>query len=766
MGKFRDYYEQLRSKMAGQPPMNLQEAVAALRAEQQAAVPEAPRSEEEQKRLDYSRKCSDQIMDRAAEKIRKEAAWEAAVKSVSKRSETLDLQVSRGADDWLVSMMKTGDDWQDQAYNAVLVAQVAFCTGQIRSKDVALTYQGIRLYYDAIATYESIQNDFLASIYNAPRQILEELNKKIEQGQQELTQLDSSADAILSGEAGDNVVESSYRTLESDAIDLLLNAKDALEDIKVFEKALPEKYQNKIPAAELEQRQKELLVPDKARVDAARERAEQAADPSYALQKQQPPAAQNDVEVEEELPKAYGQADIYNLRKKTLDDYLDPYGLGDLDRIWTNDSGYSLYQNKRGDAVIIQLEEIKADDGGVSFAIHDDAPGRYVTHNLAKRTDSAVRSCKRLEREDADHPHTREYLELWEKLNALRDIQLGDRPGWTEVTEAVARFDDFKKSLERFDEAQKRRPDQEKNHQKEKDRESAFKELKTFAKGKLSDLEALADHIATGERIAKKAQEIGDAVRAARTEFAAQPSLLSSPDDYMSFAMKWYKTMGQTLVDRDKRLAAAAKMTTKVTEVGGRTEQRVEFEASDKSFSEIGGIFDAFENSVDELDKQDGAAMKAMLGDKLFQSGVNGKLLPEELADVLAKNALACGVVKEMLELESNTHIMGEPTIKELIDGGKLSQVVDMVKNSQSFGENYRSLYLSDASEEQLKDILTGKAAQKDGVPHPREIAQDIMKSYLTRQRQAAQNAKAPAKQNAPVAEPVAGKQPQPKFPH
>ena len=94
--------------MAGQPPMNLQEAVAALKAEQQAAVPEAPRSEEERKRLNYSRKCSDQIMDRAAEKIRKEAAWEAAVKEVGKNSAKIDLQVSRGAGDWLVSMMKTG----------------------------------------------------------------------------------------------------------------------------------------------------------------------------------------------------------------------------------------------------------------------------------------------------------------------------------------------------------------------------------------------------------------------------------------------------------------------------------------------------------------------------------------------------------------------------------------------------------------------------------------------------------------------------------
>ena len=74
-----------------------------------------------------------------------------------------------------------------------------------------------------------------------------------------------------------------------------------------------------------------------------------------------------------------------------------------------------------------------------------------------------------------------------------------------------------------------------------------------------------------------------------------------------------------------------------------------------------------------------------------------------------------------------------------------------MVKNSQSFGEAYRSLDLSDASEKQLNDILSGKAAkQEPSIPRPQEVAKDIMKSYLAQQRQArAQNAQQP--KHAPV---------------
>ncbi len=800
--KLNLYYEQLKQLMSGQPPKTLDEAKQALQAQQQE---KAPQDGEARERFDYAQKCNNAIMDCAAEKIRKESAWDAAVKNVRKRSEKPDLQVSRGAGDWLVSMMKTGDDWQDKVYNEVLVAQVAFCTGQIGFKNVGQTYQGIRLYYDSAATYESIQNDYLASIYNAPRQILEELDKKVEQGQRELAQLDGSADAILSGEAGDHVVESAYRTLESDAIDLLLNAKGALEDIKGFEKTLPEKYQNKIPAAELEQRQNELQVPDKERVDLARERAEvedlrenaeQAGDQFYADLNQEAPAEENEErysidadlpfamedeeedikeedkppfvpennidqpyifdEIGEDQPEpvpenedSYSQAGRRRrLRLHTINQHLDPYGLDDLDKTWTNNSGYTVYENKPGNVNIMRVDEVTADNGAVSYVIQDDDAGLYATHDLAEWTDSAIKSCNKLEKEDENHLHSQEYLELRERLNALRGIKLSEKATWMEVTDASTRFDYFKKSLEKFEEMHKHRDPQ---GSREGEYSAALRDLKRFAKVKLKDFKTVADHIATKERAALKAQEVGAAIQKAQSAVPADASPFSSPDDYLNFAKKWHKKMTKIQVNYEERRAAAPEMSTRISERDGEFKEHIEMDAAGKTYSEIGGIFGALKESADVWDQRDGAKMKTMLGAKLFQDGVDGKILPEELADTLAKNALACGVVKQLLEIESEMRIKGNPPIKDLIQNGKLNQVVDMVKNSQRFGEAYRSLDLSDASEKQLNDILSGKAAkQEPSIPRPQEVAKDIMKSYLAQQRQArAQNAQQP--KHAPV---------------
>lgn len=40
--KFNLYYEQLKEMMSGQPPKSLDEAMATLKAQQRAEVPEAP----------------------------------------------------------------------------------------------------------------------------------------------------------------------------------------------------------------------------------------------------------------------------------------------------------------------------------------------------------------------------------------------------------------------------------------------------------------------------------------------------------------------------------------------------------------------------------------------------------------------------------------------------------------------------------------------------------------------------------------------------
>jgi hypothetical protein len=445
-----------------------------------------------------------------------------------------------------------------------------------------------------------------------------------------------------------------------------------------------------------------------------------------------------------------GKPDNYHRKIDAINNHLAPYGMNDADKLYQNESGYFIYNN-RDSTNIMRVDEIKAEDGTTSYVVRDDAPGKYVTYNLDKLTDEAIKNCKKLETEDEKHPHTKEYLDLFAALKGLRSIKLNDQPDLAQVTEASARFDSVKKSLEKFTEAKMLHPGRVES---QNDYDDALKKLTNFAKSKLIGLNWIAQHIATKERIALQAEEIGSAVQAAQSEPAVENACLSAPEDYMNFAMEWHNKMAQIQENFAERSSAAPKFQIWNEEINGDIQEKLVTD-NDKAkvYSEISGIFNALADPVDMLDKQDSPKMKAMLGEDLFQAGVAGNLKPEELADVMAKNVLACGVVTELLNLESKMPGKNTP-IKDLVRDGKLNQVVDMVKRSQLFGSEYRSLDLSDATEAQLKNILNGKAAITDGIPHPKEIAQDIMKSYLAHQNKASQNAKAPVKNVAPEKHP------------
>ena len=821
--KLNLYYEQLKNLMSGQPPKTLDEAVEALKAQRPAAAPEG---EDERKRFDYAMKCDDQIMGHAAEKLKKEAAWDAAAKNVRKRSEKPDLQVSRGAGDWLVSMMKTGDDWQDKVYNEVLVAQVAFCTGQIGFKNVGQTYQGIRLYYDSAATYESIQNDYLASIYNAPRQILEELDKKVEQGQRELAQLDGSADAILSGEAGDHVVESAYRTLESDAIDLLLNAKGALEDIKGFEKTLPEKYQNKIPAAELEQRQNELQVPDKERVDSARERAEQAGDQFYADLNQEAPAEENeerysidadlpfamedeeavsrensinsnssnqerqsgddelpyfmeegersfsvedDVIEEQPEPKVPEQKEQAKapvrltlaqktvLKNQRLNEFLEPYGLTweDKDRKNTGADRIVYRNEKTGRTAILNVTEVDAADG-YKVEISDAAPGHIVNFDLAQRIGDVKGKVKLLEtRED----HTVEYNKVVETWAALMEAELDNEPSLNQVKDVGNRFHLFGQALEKYIKMRGNKPEPD---QKQSWYMQTIKELRSLVSDKLDAIELVDNHIRTKNELELDGKELEAAIGAAQAKPKRKARSLGLPDTYIETAMKWSEKISGMIEQHDEQTEKAWDAAIKRARDAGLKNVTPPEPIPLSLFP----VLEQANNMNSMADKnqlkillgapyydplsEDGAARAQENGRPkrtLYDAALEGKLGPRELADTLAKSALACEVAKELVKLESKMVEKVDPPIQSLINSGRLYDVVDMVKNSQSFGEHYRFLDLSTKPEGKKKDIMEGKV---EDVPKPEQVAKEIMKSYLDRQRQAqAQNAQQP--KHAPV---------------
>ena len=131
----------------------------------------------------------------------------------------------------------------------------------------------------------------------------------------------------------------------------------------------------------------------------------------------------------------------------------------------------------------------------------------------------------------------------------------------------------------------------------------------------------------------------------------------------------------------------------------------------------------------------------------MFMDAVAGHLGPEELADMLCKNALACEVTKELMKLETQMVPKGNLPITELVNGGQVFDVINMVKNSQSFAENYRFLDLSAKPKDTMQKIKEGGTVE-DPMPKPEEVAKDILKIYLDRQRQAANAPKQLAKGN------------------
>ncbi len=700
MGKFDVYYEQLKNKMTalpqdrGQWRQSLQEAMAGIEAEREADIPSGA---ERLEGFDYVQNCNSALMNCAAEKIKKEASWDATVRRIRIRIGKPDLQIPRGSSDWLVSLMKTDDSDESMNYNDKLVGQMALCTGAIsQSQYVTLRQMG---------GYSRVPGDSRNAIideqHSAAGDLLNALDRLVQKGRQQLETFQQSVNVVCGLEANNQALNQAFAVIESDEIRIMDHAEDCLNDIKNFKK------QWRLPKEDIEARQANWppRIANKEQMEQAREAAENIAGLTYddMIEKfgKEVPAKENGAE---QKP-AFTEAEKYQLKNQTVNDYLQRYGLEAGDKFSQNDSGYTLYQNQKGDTVIMRVDEIKADGGGVRYEIRDDAPGRYVNHDLARQAKTAADWCKWLE-EDDGKKHSQEYQDLNEQVKKLADLRLGDQPSWPEVKNASEQIGRFNTLLKKFFEMQKKIP----LRVEEREYDKLVKKLTAFSTEKNAAISALYEHLATRDRFELNGKEISESIHAAQEKNAGNRPL-TTLQNYKIFARSWSETMGAIEEDVSAREKA---------------------NLSGYSFSEAKEKFDKFENPKDGLDRANGIAMKAILGEDLYKAGVEGKVFPEQLANVLGKSALACGVIEQLLDMESKMGIEAKHPIQDLITNGKLSEVVDMVKNSRSFGENYSFLDLSHCTQKRLDKILAGK---EKGVLSAKVVAKDIMKSYLSAAR-------------------------------
>ena len=758
MGMFDLYYEKLKAKMAGQPPMNLQQAMAALKEELQEARQNANQGINEQvrKRLDYSRKCSDALMDCAAERIRKETAWDTAVESIKKLFERNqkpkpNFKLSGGNGNWMVSLMKTGGTLLDEGYNEKLIAQMALCTGQISSGEYNFIREMWHKSYNREVPEEANENYgpiIQQEQRNAAAELLDALEEKLRMGEQQWEAAEASVGTIIKLDADDDTLSNAFHIVESDEIRLLENVQTCFDDFEEFEE------NRKLPEAR--RKQSQIWPPvEKARMAELREKAEQEAQMYYAAMLEKAAEEVPEEAPQEEPPageKKLTQGQKTVLKNKRISEHLKPYGLTWTDMNRKNTGAERIvYGKETGETVILKVTEADA-AGGYKIEISDADPGRLVNFDLAERMSIAKSKVKYLEVDTYPDPttgelkHSAEYDDLCEKMAALEGVKLNDEPSLDQVKDAGNRFRLFGQALEKYIKMRSAAPEPD---QKMDWYESAIKELRSFVHDKLDAILLVDNHIRTKNALELGGKEIEEAISAAQAKPKRKARSLGLPDTYIETAMKWSEEFSGMIDQYDAQMENAwKKAISRARDAGLKKVTPPEpiplslFQVVE-SANNMNSVADKLQLKIllgapyyDPL-SEDGAARAQENGRPkrtLYDAAFEGKLGPEELADTLAKSVLACEVAKELMKLETQMDVQVEPPIKALIEGGRLYDVVDMVKNSQSFGEHYRALDLSGGVKNQLDAIRNAEPG--DEPPAPAVVAKEILKSYLDRQRQ------------------------------
>ena len=758
MGMFDLYYEKLKAKMSGQPPMNLQQAMAALKEELQEARQNANQGLNEQvrKRLDYSRKCSDALMDCAAERIRKETAWDTAVESIKKLFErnqepNPNFKLSGGNGNWMVSLMKTGGTLLDEGYNEKLIAQMALCTGQIRSGEYNFIREMWHKSYNREVPKEANENYgpiIQQEQRNAAAELLDALEEKLRMGEQQWEAAEASVGTIIKLDADDDTLSNAFHIVESDEIRLLENVQTCFDDFEEFEE------NRKLPEAR--RKQSQIWPPvEKARMAELREKAEQEAQMYYAAMLEKAAEEVPEEAPQEEPPageKKLTQGQKTVLKNKRISEHLKPYGLTWTDMNRKNTGAERIvYGKETGETVILKVTEADA-AGGYKIEISDADPGRLVNFDLAERMSIAKSKVKYLEVDTYPDPttgelkHSAEYDDLCEKMAALEGVKLNDEPSLDQVKDAGNRFRLFGQALEKYIKMRSAAPEPD---QKMDWYESAIKELRSFVHDKLDAILLVDNHIRTKNALELGGKEIEEAISAAQAKPKRKARSLGLPDTYIETAMKWSEEFSGMIDQYDAQMENAwKKAISRARDAGLKKVTPPEpiplslFQVVE-SANNMNSVADKLQLKIllgapyyDPL-SEDGAARAQENGRPkrtLYDAAFEGKLGPEELADTLAKSVLACEVAKELMKLETQMDVQVEPPIKALIEGGRLYDVVDMVKNSQSFGEHYRALDLSGGVKNQLDAIRNAEPG--DEPPAPAVVAKEILKSYLDRQRQ------------------------------
>lgn len=672
--------------------------------------------EEMQRRQAYSDRCLNVLMKHAGRMVEQHLQWDAAVKRLNLGTNLDGTEKTVDPKRWMSRLIKTDGSAASAAFNEKVVAMAALAEGVITEDEFRKCRK---------ASYErdqSVPKDEIDKLVNDDCEkgvegLLDILDGMVAEGRHKAPEIKNAAKQVLSGNLNDQQLEAAFDVIESDASYLMYNALNTMED---FEK----NFVVKIPKEKLEDRSKEWEE-DCTESLGYLSMAEQVANPYYAILEPQElyekqifslknpkgQAVRNDLL---QLFSVANSTGIQNVVEHQLNQQLEKYGLSKDDNVvnlMTPD--YTVYKKDTKEeframivAVVPPCKENNFEGG-----IREDVPGR-IMKNFAAEINEKREKCAGVD----TGASSGQFRDMKRKLNALRGKSLPESPDLDQVNDLMKQLAALEKATQVYlDKKNRQREDGKGKDPYEQNRMDFATDLQKFTKEKLTHLRYVQSHLS-----AQLSLEM-DGVRTAKD---VEPKENLGPQEDKFVGRPGTKPYVENPDPKKKKKAV----------------ERFVFEGEDDLA--VDEYVKTFKTRYDKVGEQLTGANKADKWDAQTDVAAMLQSNQEMMLDQMGKKYMAGAVVKELLAMEEKLSGENGPVgpMQQLADGKKTGELVAMVWNSDSFIDKVRAQDFSDPAE----------MKRQEDANTPRQVAKEIMRNYLSHQR----NANAQQKinqQNAPA---------------
>ena len=651
-------------------------------------------------KFEQYKKNRDQLINQMVEEIGRDIAWNNALLYLGISTEDAK-KLKTGDSRWSNLLMKTGNDEASKAHNLKIVSLLARGKGLITDE----TFKKKRL--EQCKKYEKKSDEEAEQIVNHELNnigdtLWDEIIKKVKPEMRDSDKKGEYVNAILTGKTGKNGnpgLDKCYKSISGPDDTLYWDLQFCVENIKNFPGF--NNYKEKREFAVEQQEKAQINTSLKEYVEFAANPFFCVVDPLKTIELSKKGRAfetnvpiDREPTLDEELRNAFSGhcVGIYSNKGGREEELLAPFGLSADEKVVYEKNGNRVFRDNYGNTCILRYQEM-----GDRAPIYVDKfhPEDLVNTGLEKEMGEFLHTCKSWSREK----HTSDEFE--NMRNALERLSNGGKllyaPDSNDINPMRARLNALLSTS--------------KDYLIKKDNENSFfrssyekrriafaNKLKEFASRKLEELQYVEEHMTTLEKSKKAEKDLEK-----NEDYIASkqnPTLKNkTPLQYLKYIEKQKaeaeERERQAREEAEKRKGDEEKK--KIEEAEQLQEGKEILKKMQKLQSGIAEKSSDQNNAqriVDDYLKKEKSEYKPLKDGKDKNQNINEEFVLTEDDDIKGRRIFAGNVINEMLATEKNPDIKSDHdfNVHEIVNGGKISEFVDIIMNYSKFNEKFNSI--------------------------------------------------------------------------